>query len=360
MDKEKEVAVYIHIPFCLRKCNYCDFYSVKIEEDRAREFALALLEEIRLHSSIKGKTLYLGGGTPTSLPSLLLREIITTAKERFSLPLDAELSVEANPETLDEEKLKLLRSIGVNRLSIGVQSFNDELLKFLGRAHSASRARWAVEKAKELSFENINIDLLFAIPGQSLDDWHRTLEETLHLKLAHISCYSLTLEKGTKLWRDFRDGKIEPVDEELSAQMFEDADKMLTSAGYIHYEISNYALPGYHCKHNLCYWRGEPYLGLGPSAVSFLPPFRLRNPSLPSYLKGKRARVEEMIDERESEKEKVMLGLRLKEGIEKRLLKKNSLLEEMLSNGLIEEDAERIRLTTRGMLVYNSIVSNLI
>lgn len=353
------IAVYIHIPFCLRKCNYCDFYSVKINEGKARTFTLALLEEIKRYSpNIKAKTLYIGGGTPTSLPIPLLREIITAAKESFSLPPYGELSVEANPETLDEEKLALLLQIGVNRLSIGVQSFNDELLRFLGRVHSAEKARWVIKQAKKLGFENINLDLLFAIPGQSLDDWRDTLEETLSFQPTHISCYSLAFEKGTNLWKDWQKGKIQPMEEELSAEMFEEADNMLTSSGYVHYEISNYAIPGYECEHNLCYWRGEPYLGLGPSAVSYLPPHRLRNPSLPAYLKGEKAKIEEIVDEEERERERIILGLRLREGIEKP--KGTPLIEEMLNDGLMEEEEGKIRLTTKGMLVYNSIILNLL
>ncbi len=358
---EERIAVYIHIPYCLNKCNYCDFYSLKIDEDETRAFTLALLEEIKHNSSnIKAKTLYLGGGTPTSLPTPLLKKIIESARQSFSLPISAELTVEANPETLDEEKLNMLIQVGVNRLSIGVQSFNDDLLRFLGRIHSAEKARSAIRKAKELGFENINIDLLFAIPGQSLDDWRRTLEETLSYEVTHISCYSLTFEKGTRLWKDWQMGKIQPLEEELSAEMFEEAHRMLTSRGFAHYEISNYALPGYECRHNLCYWRGEPYLGLGPYAVSFFPPHRLRNPSLKGYLKGKQAKVEEVVDEEERKKERLMLALRLSEGIEKSMLRENPLVEEMLREGLMEERGRRVRLTLKGMLVYNSIVSNLL
>lgn len=357
---EQKIAVYIHIPFCLKKCNYCDFYSVKIEENLVNAFVLSLFREINSFAfDIKGKTLYVGGGTPTSLSIQQLLKIISFAKESFSIPPEAELTVEANPETVDEEKLRMLHRVGVNRLSIGVQSFSDEFLKFLGRIHSADRARWAIRKAQEAGFENINIDLLFSIPGQSLDDWRRTLEEAISYKLSHISCYSLTFEEGTKLWNDWQNGKID-VEEELSAQMFEEADKILSSAGYIHYEISNYALPGYECKHNLCYWRAEPYLGLGPSAVSFLPPYRFRNPSLLGYLKGEKAKVEEKVDEYEREKERVILGLRLKEGVEKWLLKETPFLVEMLQSGFIEEYGEKIRLTTKGMLIYNTIVCGLL
>jgi len=351
------IAVYIHIPFCLQKCNYCDFYSLKMNEDKARAFASTLFEEIKRYSGkIRGKTIYIGGGTPTLLSNALLEQIIFTAKESFFLPPQAELSVEANPETLDKGKLETLLKIGVNRLSIGVQSFNEELLRFLGRAHSADKARWAIRMAKGLGFANINIDLLFAVPGQSLDDWRNDLREAISFQPAHISCYSLTFEKGTNFWRDWQEGRIQPAEEELGAEMFEEADRMLTSAGYVHYEISNYALPGYECEHNLCYWRGEPYLGLGPSAVSYLPPCRLRNPSLSGYLKGKQVKVEEIIDEEEREKENIMLGLRLREGVEKEKLAGNPILEEMIENGFMEEEGTRIRLTVRGMLVYNSIV----
>jgi oxygen-independent coproporphyrinogen-3 oxidase len=354
------IAVYIHIPFCLKKCFYCDFYSIRYEEGRARAFALALLKEIQSFKNIKAKTLYLGGGTPSSLPIPLLKEIISTAKESFSLHPNAEISLEANPETLDEEKLGALRELGVNRISIGVQSFDDELLRFLGRIHNADRARKAIEMAKEVGFENINIDLLFAIPGQTIQNWQETLEEALSFKPTHLSCYSLTIEEGTKLFREFKAGNISPVDDEISAQMFELADEILTSKGYIHYEISNYSLPGFECQHNLSYWRDEPYLGLGPSAVSFLPPYRLRNPSLSDYLKGKEKILEEIVDEEEREKERIILALRLREGVEKERLKKEEKVDELIKEGFMEEENGRIRLTLRGMLVYNSIVADLL
>ena len=359
MSKEA-IAVYIHIPFCLKKCFYCDFYSIRYEEGRVRAFALALLKEIHSHRNYKAKTLYLGGGTPTSLPTPLLIEIISTAKESFSLPPNAEISVEANPETLDAEKLKALREVGVNRISIGVQSFDDNLLHFLGRVHNADKARRAIEMAREAGFENINIDLLFAIPGQTLRNWQETLEEALSFNPIHISCYSLTIEEGTKLFRDLRKGKISPVEDELSAKMFELGDEILTSYGYIHYEISNYALPGFECQHNLSYWRDEPYLGLGPSAVSFLPPYRLRNPVLSGYLKGEKQILEEIVEGEEREKERIILALRLREGVERERLKREDKVEEMIKERFMEEENGRIRLTLKGMLVYNSIVADLL
>lgn len=325
-----------------------------------RAFALALLKEIQSYKNIKAKTLYLGGGTPTTLPIHLLKEIISSAKENFSLSPDAEISVEANPETIDEEKLKALRELGVNRISIGVQSFDDDLLRFLGRVHNADKARKALEKAREAGFENINIDLLFAIPGQTLQNWKETLEEALFFKPTHISCYSLTIEEGTKLFKDLKRGKISSVEDEISAKMFELGDEILTSNGYIHYEISNYSLPGFECQHNLSYWRDEPYLGLGPSAVSFLPPYRLRNHSLSGYLRGKKRILEEIVEEEEREKERIILGLRLKEGVEKERLKRGDKVEEMIREGFMEEENGRIRLTLKGMLVYNSIVADLL
>jgi oxygen-independent coproporphyrinogen-3 oxidase len=357
---QEAIAVYIHIPFCLKKCFYCDFYSIRYEEGRARAFALALLKEIQSHKNYKAKTLYLGGGTPTSLPTPLLIEIISTAKESFSLPPNAEISVEANPETLDADKLKALREVGVNRISIGVQSFDDNLLHFLGRVHNADKARRAIEMAREAGFENINIDLLFAIPGQTLTNWQETLEEALSFNPTHISCYSLIIEEGTKLFRDLRKGKISPVEDELSAKMFELGDEILTSYGYIHYEISNYALPGFECQHNLSYWRDEPYLGLGPSAVSFLPPYRLRNPVLSGYLKGEKQILEEIVEGEEREKERIILALRLREGVERERLKREDKVEELIKEGFMEEENGRIRLTLKGMLVYNSIVADLL
>jgi len=178
--------------------------------------------------------------------------------------------------------------------------------------------------------------------------------------LSHISCYSLTIEEGTKLFRDLRKGKISPVEDELSAKMFELGDEILTSYGYIHYEISNYALPGFECQHNLSYWRDEPYLGLGPSAVSFLPPYRLRNPVLSGYLKGEKQILEEIVEGEEREKERIILALRLREGVERERLKREDKVEEMIKERFMEEENGRIRLTLKGMLVYNSIVADLL
>ncbi|MBC7327525.1 radical SAM family heme chaperone HemW [bacterium] len=352
----ERIAVYIHIPFCLSKCAYCDFYSVKFEESKVRSFYKALIREIEnLSKKLKAKTLYLGGGTPTVLPTPLLKDIIIKAKENFQLPKGAELCVEANPETLDEEKLETLVEIGVNRLSIGVQSFNDELLRFLGRVHTADRARMTLRMLKKHGFNDFNIDLIFAIPGQSLNDWRDTLKEALDYQPTHISCYSLTIEPGTMLWKDLAKGKFSLMDEETEAQMFEEAHHILTTAGYIHYEISNYALPGYECGHNLCYWRGEPYLGIGPAAVSYIPPVRYQNPRLTNYIRNKTPKILETVDEKEKLKERIWLGLRFKEGISIEGLDLSPTLEEFIEAGLVEKEGDRIRLTLKGMLVFNTI-----
>lgn len=357
----QRIAIYIHIPFCRRKCGYCDFYSLPYAEAPAKAFLEALEREMEDYQGIKGKTLYLGGGTPTILPPSYLKEIISTARDIFLLPEDAEVTVEGNPESLSEEVLEALRSVGVNRLSIGIQSFKEEILRFLGRAHTAEEGRRAVKRAREFGFGNLNIDLIYGIPGQTVEDWQTTLEEAVSLQPTHISCYALTFEEGTPLGKALEEGKVEALDDDVVGEMYDVAVDRLERAGYIHYEISNFAIPGYQCKHNLSYWRAEPYLGLGPSAVSYLPPNRFRNPPLEDYIKGEEPKIEEVVKGKERSKEKLLLGLRLEEGVEVRgKLREARIVKELASEGYLKIEGRRIKLTRKGMLVYNSILGILL
>ena len=265
----KIAAVYIHIPFCLRKCNYCDFVSYPLSEcGQLRQcYPELLLKELALYAENVDfsplRTIYFGGGTPS------LMEPAEIARILAALPAAAEVTLEANPETLDEAKLLAFHQAGINRLSMGVQSFKPRLLQAMGREHKPDQAREMVAAARQVGFDNINIDLIYGLPEQTLTDWQEDLDAALALDTGHISLYSLAVEEGTPWWQLEREGAIQPADQDLSADMLEYAIATLSSAGYRHYEISNFALPGRYSRHNTAYWQNVPYLGIGASAHSY-------------------------------------------------------------------------------------------
>jgi len=270
-------GIYIHIPFCERKCGYCDFYSVvphrnfnslrrRLVRATSEEFALRRKHWLR---SVKISTLYVGGGTPSLLSPDELAEMISALASHFDLSLLQEFTVEMNPGTVDREKLAAYRNLGINRLSIGVQAFQNRLLHRLQRIHTVEQATEVVQLARKTGFDNVNIDLIFGIPGQTREDWQESLNRVLALAPEHLSVYNLTYEEGTPFSYLLRSGTLAPMDEELEEELYLQAHELLTSAGYRHYEISNYALPGRECQHNLNYWNNGVYLGFGPSAHSY-------------------------------------------------------------------------------------------
>jgi oxygen-independent coproporphyrinogen-3 oxidase len=265
-------SIYVHIPFCERKCLYCDFYSVA-DTRRAEEFVGALAREIYLrgdhgdHATIE--TVFFGGGTPSLLAPRQLGAILSRLQATFDVLPDAEVTLEANPGTVDLEKLRAFRSLGINRLSIGIQSFHDHELKALGRIHDRTEALRCVELARAAGFGNLGIDLIYSIPGQTLAEWEDNLRTAVKCEPQHIAAYSLIVEEGTALARMVRAGEVRPNSTDLEAGMYERAMELLAAHGYDHYEVSNYALPGFRCRHNGRYWSHEDYLGFGPSAHSF-------------------------------------------------------------------------------------------
>lgn len=269
-------GLYIHIPFCEHKCSYCDFYSVERLE-AIESFIGALCQEIALLAESFPEaleepisTLYMGGGTPSLLTPQQLERIIAALQSVFRFTAGLEWTVECNPGTVDRERLRAYRELGVNRLSFGVQSFEEPELRFLERLHTPEQGCQAVEWAFQAGFDNVNVDLMFALPGQTLASWHRTLQRALALAPQHISAYSLIWEPGTPLYRRWKQGTIHPVPEELESAQYELAASLLQQAGYVHYEVSNFARPGYACRHNLLYWHGEQYVALGPSAHGYV------------------------------------------------------------------------------------------
>ncbi|MEW6425340.1 MAG: radical SAM family heme chaperone HemW [Bacillota bacterium] len=376
------IGIYIHVPFCLKKCNYCDFISYPYNEKDARAYLDALGKEIelsgrRLPPEAKVvETVYVGGGTPTCLPAADLAAILRKCRRCFSFLPAAEISIEANPGTVDAEKLAILREAGASRLSIGVQTCQERLLKILGRVHTFAQAKDAVRMAREAGFANINVDLIFGLPEQTPAGWRECLEQVLDLRPEHVSTYSLQLEEGTPLWRHVQAGRVDPVDEEAELIMFEQAIEILSAAGFVHYEISNFALPGYQCRHNLRYWRNLSYLGLGPAAHSFYENRRFSNEvSLARYVARLEAgelpvAAQEDLTRQTLMTETVFLGLRLREGLDLSAFTGRfgqtvqevfpEQINRLLDFNLLEIRDNFLRLTGKGLPVANQVFAEFV
>ena len=266
-------GIYIHVPFCQSRCAYCDFYSTTLLTHR-EAYVDTVCRELRLRQhELQGepiKTIYFGGGTPSTLTIEELRRILENIfhLSSFNFQLE-ELTLEANPDDLTEEYIQGLRTLPINRISLGIQSFHDRTLRLVGRRHTAEEAIDAVHRLQEAGLTNISIDLIYGLPGETLDDWAYSLDQAIALGVKHISAYHLTYEEGTRLWRMQEQGLVAPIDEEQSVRSFELLREKLLAAGYEHYEISNFALPGYRSRHNSSYWQGTKYIGIGPGAHSY-------------------------------------------------------------------------------------------
>jgi oxygen-independent coproporphyrinogen-3 oxidase len=380
MSNPKAVAgagLYIHIPFCRNKCRYCDFYSVT-DPSLQPGYLKALQQEMRLaatsHPPLSFDTLYLGGGTPSALGVDAVEEIINAARRAFSFLPDTEVTVEVNPGTVDFDSLQRLRQAGVNRLNLGVQSFREQNLAFLGRVHSAIEAERVLAWSHAAGFENIGIDLIYGIPGQTPDSWKIDLLRALDAGLSHLSCYSLTFEPGTALEVDLRRGKITAAGEDRVAELYLQAHEVLEKGGLEQYETANFARSrGRRSRHNAKYWSFSPYLGLGPSAHSFFEPERFWNcADVDRYIRqldsGRRPIEEsETLTREKLMIEAVYLGLRLIDGIDvsafndrfgigfmERCGAQSAAFEQQ---GLLTTTAGHCRLTPRGMLLLDSIAA---
>ncbi len=316
-------GLYVHVPFCLRKCAYCGFASEVRTDDAVGVYLEALAKEASLTSPLlpSPETVYLGGGTPTALTDAELGRLFSTLSAHFDLARAVETTVEANPGTVDASRLGLLRSLGADRLSLGVQSFDDEKLRLLGRIHSAAEAEDAILATRMAGFRNVSVDIMFAVPGQTLDDIRRDVARAVDLGPEHVSVYSLTHEPGTRMTRMRDAGEIAPVSEELERDMYFAVIDDLEAAGLGQYEISNFARPGRESRHNLAYWRGTPYIGLGPSAASFVEGERRKNVSGLGEYCARLARGElpvaetERLDPERAAREFLMLMLRTRRGV---------------------------------------------
>lgn len=376
------MELYIHIPFCVRKCTYCDFASFAGKEHWMRSYVdLLLLECDQQLASLLNPditSIYIGGGTPSILPAELFQCLLQGIHARFHILPDCEWTCEANPGTLTPQWLDVARQNGVNRLSMGMQAKQSSLLSILGRIHEFSDVQQSVSMAKDHGIENISLDLMFGLPGQNLDMWVETLHAALELKPRHISCYGLIPEDGTPLKRDLDTGKLTLPNENDEREMYDTAIRILHQSGFQQYEISNFALPGYACQHNIGYWRQVYYLGIGVAASSMLPctgyPYlRKTNPSTleeyQSVLSGNLLPEIQFISKEEAMFETLMLGLRMNDGVNEQAFHtmhgvsleayRGPALRQQIQKGLIERSHGSYRLTRRGMDIQNSILVDL-
>jgi oxygen-independent coproporphyrinogen-3 oxidase len=365
----KRIGLYIHIPFCLQKCAYCDFYSIPgRDEALQKRYINALTLHMKtLSTTMEDRvfdTVYIGGGTPGLLTEEMLTALMNGIKDNFKLAEDAEITLETNPAVADEAKFRIMRSLGINRLSMGMQSSEESVLKTLGRLHTFDQFAETFREARRAGFENISADVMYALPGQTVDGLMETLHSLIALSPEHISMYGLKVEENTPFGR--MGEKLPLPDEDTQCEMYERACELLEQSGYHRYEISNFAKAGYESRHNLRYWHREEYLGLGPAAHSFVNRVRYSFPrDIMSYItaleQGSLPSTDSSVSitPAEADAEKIMLGLRLSEGIvaTDELLKK---CENYLRYGFMEQKDERIAFTTKGYLVSNTILAELL
>lgn len=379
------LGLYVHIPFCARQCPYCDFaIHVGARADFVGEYVAMLRRELELtlaaHSARTPHrpltSIFFGGGTPTALSTQQLTGLLKLIGDHVEVAPDAEISIEANPDGLDEAKLAMLRAAGWNRLSLGAQSFDDEALKFLGRTHTAAHIENVFFAAQRAGFKNISLDLIFAVPGQSRASWRATLERAGELGPQHASCYALTIEDGTPFARRVQTGRLDPLADEAQADLMQDAAEILRGANLLRYEVSNYAQPGSECRHNLNYWRGGDYLACGCGAHGHAAGHRWWNErAAPRYVSLMRecgsARIgEEVLQPRQRLAERIMLGLRLGEGLALDEVAQqlapdarceiDSEVQTLLSHGILLEGGGTIRLSPDSMVLADAVASRLI
>ena len=361
------MLLYLHIPFCHRVCPYCSFYKHTPGTTPIGSFVDALAAEAESRLTTPPRTLYLGGGTPSMLSPGHLTRLFNALHARMDFSKLDEVTLEANPATFDWAKARLFRELGVTRVSLGIQSFTPHVLEILGREHSVAQAAESVAILRGAGIPSINIDLMFSIPGQSKDDWEQTLRHTISLDPDHVSAYNLTYEEDTAFFESLRRGEMRE-NEDHDAEYFQLADELLTASGYDHYETSNYAKPAHHSSHNRGYWRGEDYLGLGPSAVSTIDSVRSKNVAdtaryvMQVQAIGHALTESETLDDEARRLERIALGLRTKEGISISLLSPEALqrANHLADEGLLHLDGDRLTLIHRGRALVDPIAAELI
>jgi oxygen-independent coproporphyrinogen-3 oxidase len=361
MKKRALPGIYVHIPFCIQKCAYCDFYSVEGTK-YAPAYLAALAREMeavrRAHPGLAAGTVYLGGGTPSILAPPLVGQVLENLRKCFDLSACAETTLECNPGTVTPDKARAWRDMGVDRVSLGVQSFLDGELEFLGRSHTAAETDEAMEALLAAGFDNFNLDLIFGIPGQTIQDFTQSLKQAAAFDPPHLSVYGLTLEKGTPLYRRFRRGGFARANDEIYEAMFLTAHAFLEGRGYVHYEVSNHALPGRQSKHNTDAWQGGDYFGFGCGAHSKQGKVRWANRAdLRAYLNNPAERAfEQRLCAREARMERLMLGLRTRSGLCVRPEAPQEQIARLKARKLVDQTGDRIFLTASGMLLLDEII----
>ena len=371
----KALAIYVHVPFCARKCAYCDFASFAGKEGQWQSYFDTLGRETDAWADVlrayEARSVFFGGGTPSLVPARMIAAQLSRLRGVVNIASDAEITLEANPGTLTGEKLDIWRSAGVNRLSIGVQSFDDALLGTLGRIHTADEAEQAVRMARAAGFENISIDLMYALPGQSADSWAKTLERAAALPVKHVSAYSLIVEPGTHMRERVSRGELSLPDEDSVIDMQRMATAYLRSAGFERYEISNYARAGYESKHNYTYWTGGEYLGLGSAAHSLMRGRRFENPpELEHYFSGERQLNSQVLTAADRREEAIMLETRTCRGLDLEKWRRDfgvsfeethsRAISKLERYGLIEIEDGYLRLSEPGLELQDSVVLELL
>ena len=371
----EELGIYIHIPFCKKKCKYCDFISFSCYAEKENEYVDSLLKEIENHEYIEKEvsTIYIGGGTPSIIDSKNIIKILEKIKSRFNVKKDVEITIEINPGTINKEKLEDYKLAGINRLSIGLQSTNNDILNFIGRIHTYEEFEKNYNLAKEVGFTNINVDLMLALPNQSMDILIDSLLKVINLNPNHISLYSLILEEGTELEKRIESGEYKFCDEDLERKMYHKTKSILEKNGYIHYEISNFAKKGFESRHNLSCWNQEEYIGFGLAAHSYYNKKRFSNiESIEEYIsninKGeydKNIVIHERQDKPSEMREFMMIGLRKLDGVRisdfERKFRINPLfyfrfeISKLTDEELIEVDLDYIKLTKKGLDFANLV-----
>lgn len=374
MIPSEAIGLYIHVPFCRRRCHFCAFYLEIARPDRIARFQSALLQEIAIHAQqdfLNGRLLqsiYFGGGTPTSLPTEYLTTLLKRIRATWPTSPSAEITVEAHPSTVSFEGLSALATAGFNRISLGAESMKDQDFASIGRFGLVRDTAAAVHESRSAGFQNINLDVMYGLPGQSLHDWTDTVESLLAHRPTHISCYALTVEEDTRLAQDIARKVVAPPDEALQVEMESAAEHILAGAGFSRYEISNYAKPGSACRHNLLYWTGGEYLGLGPSAQSYLAGTRFgKMADLESYVGKLNTDHLPIVDQTtlsilERQRDALVFGLRLLRGVPRltsRIAERDHQVDTLLNQGLLDSDHDRLWLTPLGRRYADTVAETL-
>jgi oxygen-independent coproporphyrinogen-3 oxidase len=368
-DMNDSIAIYVHIPFCSKRCGYCDFNTYTFKElaggeDVVHGYLQAVDTEISLAKNVLGgrevDTIFFGGGTPTMLPARSLVSIIERIRDNFNVAKDAEITTEANPDTVNKEYFENLLQGGFNRISFGVQSVVPRILKLLDRTHRSEDVAGTIKVAHRSGFTRINADLIYGTPGESIDDWKNSLESVLALPIDHVSAYSLIVENGTKFAAQVKRGEVQMPDEDLNADKYVLTDQMLEQRGMQWYEVSNWAVPGGECRHNQHYWRSDDWWGIGAGAHSHVNGVRWSNQKLPaSYIAQSEVVGKEVLTIEDLALERIMLRLRMREGIDLSLLPETR-VKAALNDGLVQVENKVVTLTRQGRLLADLVIRDFV